>query len=831
MPLISTYSVGTVTVSAGSAIVTGAGTSFVAGGLRSGDVFEMGGLSISIQSVDSNTRLTLVKGWPGTSGNGAYEIRLTPDAARVLASSRELITGLQNGNLPALSGLPSASDALPYFTGPGSAAVTPLTSLARTLLSLRSVQAFKEALGLAGYAGAGIRVLGTRSSVSNLPASGAVGDAYLVGSNLHIWTGSAWANAGSITGPAGADGVPIYSSRTAAEAAVPTLSTSVTDVLVREGTGLVVRTRFGGADDALFDTAPRWGVTLRLADILALNDKADSAQVMPLLTPSYANRDAAVSGASTLPASITQILVREGTALVIRSRTASADDPLYAEGPRWGVMFRIDPNQLGALVSEAVTPLQANLSSPFRTTVAEGDVRVLRTDANGQAIEIYRPTGLDAIYCPEFWERGAAAIAPFLNLPGSGSGHLYSTASWDVIGVHGQSLSTGGLYDSLAFNDVAGRSPEGVLQLTGMARNDGPIVGDTLGASSYGYAPNATATGVAPARPGATRIGAAYPMALARDIIQRKAGIKDQAPTITTSHGWAGIELDILDSDPNTGRNTNTDAWQWLVRYYQQLAAVAARANRRVNVPWHLIVHGTSAQGWVAGRYRGVWLGLQRDTRALFDSLGFGGGKRWMLTQSGGRANTSNTVTDPWHVLQDQMELVEAGAAELGTCEYWYPIDDNDVHPAAASTARFSEASARGMTEIEAGRRWSIHRPKRVMEGSTLILDYDSLRPGEYLRAVSATKYNGQGIDGFLGYQLVGGTITEVELRGRTARLTYTGTPTRIRYANQRQDTTSFANNRYNAMRGLVKASDEWPSELIPGAVVERPTPIFDLAL
>lgn len=92
MPLNPTYSVGTVSVSAGSAIVAGVGTQFVASGIRNGDIFELGGLSITVASADTATQLTLVKPWPGTSASGAYEIRYTNDGSRVIGAAREVIS-------------------------------------------------------------------------------------------------------------------------------------------------------------------------------------------------------------------------------------------------------------------------------------------------------------------------------------------------------------------------------------------------------------------------------------------------------------------------------------------------------------------------------------------------------------------------------------------------------------------------------------------------------------------------------------------------------------------------------------------------------------------
>ncbi len=91
MPLNPTYSVGTVSVSAGASIVTGTGTLWVAGGIREGDVFERQGLSVTVLSVESNTQLTLVKPWPGVTGSGSYEVRYTADAARVIGAARDIV--------------------------------------------------------------------------------------------------------------------------------------------------------------------------------------------------------------------------------------------------------------------------------------------------------------------------------------------------------------------------------------------------------------------------------------------------------------------------------------------------------------------------------------------------------------------------------------------------------------------------------------------------------------------------------------------------------------------------------------------------------------------
>lgn len=52
----------------------------------------------------------------------------------------------------------------------------------------------------------GVVIMGQVSSAELLPESAFLGDAYLVGSSLYIWTGSAWADCGNIQGPQGPAG-------------------------------------------------------------------------------------------------------------------------------------------------------------------------------------------------------------------------------------------------------------------------------------------------------------------------------------------------------------------------------------------------------------------------------------------------------------------------------------------------------------------------------------------------------------------------------------------------------------------------------------------------
>jgi hypothetical protein len=60
--------------------------------------------------------------------------------------------------------------------------------------------------GPKGDVGSGLQIVGTVATAGDLPVSGTTGDAYLVGGNLYVWTGSAWTNAGPVQGPKGDTG-------------------------------------------------------------------------------------------------------------------------------------------------------------------------------------------------------------------------------------------------------------------------------------------------------------------------------------------------------------------------------------------------------------------------------------------------------------------------------------------------------------------------------------------------------------------------------------------------------------------------------------------------
>ncbi|WP_411035736.1 pyocin knob domain-containing protein [Shinella sp. BYT-45] len=130
------YNTGTASVNAGSTTVAGQGTTWLASGIRPGDLFWAAGLSVRIAAVNSNTSLTLAYPWPGANQSAsAYEIRLTPEGELVYAASRRMLTELESGGLSPLSGLTPAANKMLLYTGAATATLIDATTQAQTLLS------------------------------------------------------------------------------------------------------------------------------------------------------------------------------------------------------------------------------------------------------------------------------------------------------------------------------------------------------------------------------------------------------------------------------------------------------------------------------------------------------------------------------------------------------------------------------------------------------------------------------------------------------------------------------------------------------------------------
>lgn len=126
MALLSDYTAGT--VSSSGLVITGTGTAWKTAQFREGDEFIADGWRMLVQSVDSETQLTLRanSGVQGSALSGAsYRLRYMSDGSRSSAQARQLIDLLGgSGNLEALAGLVGESGKVPVFTGAGTMGLT-----------------------------------------------------------------------------------------------------------------------------------------------------------------------------------------------------------------------------------------------------------------------------------------------------------------------------------------------------------------------------------------------------------------------------------------------------------------------------------------------------------------------------------------------------------------------------------------------------------------------------------------------------------------------------------------------------------------------------------
>lgn len=150
MALLSDYTAGT--VSSSGLVITGTGTAWKTAQFREGDEFIAGGWRMLVQSVDSETQLTLRanSGVQGSALSGApYRLRYMSDGSRSSAQARQLIDMLSGtGTLAGLAGLESVANTMPYFTGPGGAAdLADLTAFGRSLVGAADLAAARGILG------------------------------------------------------------------------------------------------------------------------------------------------------------------------------------------------------------------------------------------------------------------------------------------------------------------------------------------------------------------------------------------------------------------------------------------------------------------------------------------------------------------------------------------------------------------------------------------------------------------------------------------------------------------------------------------------------------
>ncbi len=113
------YTVGTVSIAANGTALTGVGTLWAAADIKPGATLKVKNLDAIIDTVNSNTSITLKEAWTGGALSASpYAIRYQPDGSSLTAKVQELIALLGNGNLQSIADLSFSTGDIPIGSGP-----------------------------------------------------------------------------------------------------------------------------------------------------------------------------------------------------------------------------------------------------------------------------------------------------------------------------------------------------------------------------------------------------------------------------------------------------------------------------------------------------------------------------------------------------------------------------------------------------------------------------------------------------------------------------------------------------------------------------------------
>ena len=352
--------------------------------------------------------------------------------------------------------------------------------------------------------------------------------------------------------------------------------------------------------------------------------------------------------------------------------------------------------------------------------------------------------------------------------------------------------------------------------------------------------------------PGGGLGGPIYPVAHALARLDC-ARLDSPPPRIAKSIGQSGERISqlwpwgVYDQNGVVNPGFNEQHWLNVRQWHQSVVDAVTRLGGTVTMPAHVWVHGTADEN-DPNHYANMQASrtdLAAITQEFFGPFGQTEPPLWVMTQSGARVNTS---ANPWPVIMVQITFAETETGAVLAAPLYAPditIQDQNVHPDYASTTRFGELIGWAISEVRAGRRWTIGQPLITLNGAEVILDYSQwLRPGETLVIAADDFYGGVGIDigkgittatvvdtGTFGAARWGGPAAalqsvEVINNGTAYLVTFDVAPSgplgwELRYAYQMQD-MSVADPLHYAHRGLLRTDWGAPSAILPGATLRR---------
>lgn len=464
------------------------------------------------------------------------------------------------------------------------------------------------------------------------------------------------------------------------------------------------------------------------------------------------------------------------------------------------------------LLDQIAPPLAGRLGIDSAHAVGEGAGGWdLIRDRAGRSLLRLTPSGLDFAPSAEL----AARLRAALEQVAVDNRHLTLTVclTQSLLFMNGDSET------APVYPDV---DPQLALRLAGLRRADGVAL-TMAGPGSMGYDTATPASGFVPVDPAPADPTGAYYAVKGYNGFRRRFGLLPRR-TVGTLWGQAGEHITRFNAilgDAPAGIADATHHWANLMFWLSEAARLAAAAGLTPRLDL-LVVQGTSSKQdsdphLHAASMRALIVALRQacDERGIDEVAVY-------FSQPGGDTDTSPAV-EHWQVAQGYLEMAEQGYGVLVAPEAYIRIFDNNVHFGEAAGQQLMGMFNWARAAREAGRDFTIRRPRVSRAGNVVTLDYASLWDGE-IWEIEPDRYAGQGIDANLGYTATGAAITGVELIGRQVRLSCSAPPSRISYMMQAQDVRPL-NDGYTAWRGRLVTSSRMRDPLDPAILHRRRMP------